>query len=70
MGVTVLQFIGIAAHASTLAYFVTTVMKRDFDFMTIYGVAVCASTLASLAVWRTFSRRISKRAGFMVGVLG
>ena len=70
MGVKVLQFIGIAAHASTLAYFVTTVMKRDFDFMLLYGVVVGVSTLVSLAVWRRIARRIAKRTGFIIGVIG
>ena len=49
MGVKVLQFIGIAAHASTLAHFVTTVMKRHFDFMLLYGVVVGVSTRVMLA---------------------
>ena len=70
MGVKVLQFIGIAAHSSTLAYFVTTVMKRDFKFMAVYGVIVGTSTIVSLLLWRPLARRISKRSGFMIGVVG
>lgn len=70
MGVKVLQFIGIAAHSSTLAYFVTTVMKRDFKFMSLYGLIVGAATLASLAAWRVLARRVAKRTGFIIGTTG
>ena len=70
MGVKVLQFIGIAAHSSTLAYVVTTVMKHNFKLMGVYGVVVGVATIASLAGWRALARRVEKRTGFMIGVVG
>lgn len=71
MGVKVLQFIGIAAHTSTLAYFATTVLKRDFSVMLIYGIAVLISVVFCVRfVWRPLARRIPKRTGFIIGVLG
>jgi glycoside/pentoside/hexuronide:cation symporter, GPH family len=71
MGVKVLQFIGIAAHTSTLAYFATTVLKRDFNVMLIYGVGFLISTVLCVRfVWRPWSQRLPKRTGFIIGVLG
>jgi GPH family glycoside/pentoside/hexuronide:cation symporter len=70
MGVKVLQFVGIAAHSSTMAYFVTTVLQRDFNVMLLYGVVAMISTVLSVSIWRSAARRISKRNGFVIGVVG
>jgi glycoside/pentoside/hexuronide:cation symporter, GPH family len=70
MGVKVLQFVGIAANSGTLAYFVTTVLKRDFDVMLIYGSAFLVSTVLAAPFWRAVARRVPKRTGFIFGVIG
>lgn len=71
MGVKVLQFIGIAAHTSTLAYFATTVLKRGFNVMMIYGIAALISVVLCVRfVWRPLSQKIPKRTGFIIGVFG
>ena len=70
MGVKILQFVGIAAHSGTMVYYVTTVLKRDLKVVLIYGLAALVSSIVSLFFWRPMARRISKRKGFVIGVIG
>ncbi len=70
MGVKVLQFIGIAANSGTLAYFATTVLKRDLNVMFVYGTAFMVAVTVSILFWRQLARRIGKKQGFIIGVIG
>jgi GPH family glycoside/pentoside/hexuronide:cation symporter len=70
LGVKVLQFIGIAAHSSTMPFFVKTVMKRDFTVLAWYGLVTLGATIAGVALWRALAPRIGKKRGFMIGVVG
>ncbi len=69
LGVKVLQFIGIAANSATLAFFVTTVLKRDFNTLALIGTASLAATFVGVLLWRAVARRVSKKAGFITGVI-
>lgn len=70
MGVKVLQFIGIAANSGTLAYFATTVLKRGLNVMFIYGTVFLLAVSVSILFWRQLARRIPKKQGFIIGVIG
>jgi GPH family glycoside/pentoside/hexuronide:cation symporter len=70
LGVKVLQFVGIAANSATLAFFVTTVMKRDLKTVAFYGTVSLVASCLGIFGWRLVARHLSKRAGFIVGVIG
>lgn len=70
IGVKVLQFFALAASASTAAFFVTVVLKQEFTLLTIFGLATTASIIASVPFWRELGKRITKRVGFLIGLVG
>ncbi|MEM7704413.1 MAG: MFS transporter [Pseudomonadota bacterium] len=70
VAVKVLQFIAIAASASTFAFFVTVVLKQTFNLLSVFGLVTTASILTFVPFWRWMSGRISKKTGFMIGLVG
>lgn len=70
IGVKVLQFFALAASASTAAFFVTVVLKQSFTLLTIFGIATTVSIIVSVPFWRHIGKRITKRVGFLIGLVG
>ena len=70
IGFKVLQFIAIASVASTMAFFVTVVLKQDFRLLSVFGLVVTATIVVSVPVWRRLSDRMTKRRGVIIGVIG
>ena len=70
LGVKVLQFFAIASAASTAAFFVTVVLKQGLTLLSVLGLASTASIVASVPFWRWLGRFVTKRRGFMIGVVG
>ena len=68
--IKVMQFFAIAASASTMAYFVTVVLKQGFDLLSIFGAASTVSIMLSIPFWRWVGKFTTKRRGFMIGVVG
>ncbi|MEO0995963.1 MAG: MFS transporter [Pseudomonadota bacterium] len=70
IGFKILQFIAIAAVSSTMAFYVTVVLKQDFRLLSVFGVVVTATIVVAVPVWRRLSARITKLRGVVIGVLG
>lgn len=70
VAIKVLQFISLAASASTFAFFVTIVLKESFSLLSVFGLATTASILLSVPFWRWASRKITKRSALMIGLWG
>ena len=70
VGVKILQFFAIASSAATIAFFVTVVLKRDFTLLSVFGVTSTATIVASVPFWRWMGNRMTKRFGFMIGIIG
>ena len=70
IGVKVLQFFAIAASASTAAFFVTVVLNQRLTLLTIFGIATTLSIIVSVPFWRNLGKRITKRVGFLIGLVG
>ncbi|MEM1263247.1 MAG: MFS transporter [Pseudomonadota bacterium] len=70
IGFKVLQFIAIAAVSSTLAFYVTVVLKQDFRLLSVFGVVVTLSIVVAVPVWRRLGDSMTKRRGVVIGVVG
>ena len=70
IGVKVLQFFALASIAATMAFFVTVVLKQDFTLLSIFGMVTTATIIVSLPFWRWLGYRMTKRSGFMIGIVG
>ncbi len=70
VGVKVLQFVAIASAASTVAFFVTVVLKQSLTLLSVLGLATTASIVISVPFWRWLGRFMTKRRGFMIGAVG
>ena len=70
IGVKTLQFFAIASSASTAAFFVTVVLKQSFTLLAVLGTASTATIVCSVPFWRWAGRFMTKRRGFMIGVVG
>ncbi|MEM8983712.1 MAG: MFS transporter [Pseudomonadota bacterium] len=70
IGFKVLQFIAIAAVSSTLAFYVTVVLKQDFRLLSLFGVVVTLTIVVAIPVWRWVGDSITKRRGVVIGVVG
>jgi len=68
--VKVLQFFAIASSAATAAFFVTVVLKQTFTLLSYFGLATTAAIVVSVPFWRWMGKHITKRKGFMIGVVG
>ena len=68
--VKVLQFFAIASASATAAFMVTVVLKQTFNLLSIFGLTTTALIVVSVPFWRWMGRRITKRKGFMIGVVG
>lgn len=70
IGVKVMQFVAIAAVASTMAFFVTVVLKQNFKLLSVFGICVTATIVVAVPLWRRLSKRITKLQGLMIGIIG
>ncbi len=70
VGIKVMQFIAIAASASTSAFFVTIVLKQTFSLLSVFGLATTASILLSVPFWRWASQFLTKKRALMIGLVG
>jgi len=68
--VKVLQFFAIASVGITMAFFVTVVLKQGFNLLALYGIATTASIMAAIPFWKWLGKFITKRRGFMIGLVG
>lgn len=68
--VKIAQFFAIAASASTIAFFVTVVLKQGFDLLSVFGIASTISIIVSIPFWRWVGKFMPKRRGFMIGLVG
>lgn len=70
VGVKVLQFIAIASVSSTMAFYVTVVLKQDFKLLSTFGVTVTATIVVAIPIWKRISNHITKLRGFVIGIIG
>ncbi|MEZ5459264.1 MAG: MFS transporter [Steroidobacteraceae bacterium] len=70
VGIKVLQFFALSAEGATSAFFVIMVLKRDLSLMSILAVATIGSTIACIPLFRWLGRRIPKRTGLAIGMVG
>ena len=70
VGIKVLQFFALSAEGATSAFFVIMVLKRDLSLMSLLAVSTIASTIACIPLFRWIGRRIPKRTGLAIGMVG
>ncbi|MFK8053388.1 MAG: MFS transporter, partial [Woeseiaceae bacterium] len=70
IGVKILQFIAIAAVSSTIAFYVTVVLKQDFKLLSVFGITVTATIVVAVPIWKRISNHITKLRGFVIGIIG
>lgn len=70
IGIKVMQFVAIAASASTAAFFFTIVLKQTFSLLSVFGLATTASILLSVPFWRWASRFMTKKQALTIGLWG
>ena len=68
--VKVLQFFALASMSATMAFFVTVVLKQDFDLLTVFGITTTITILGGIPFWRWMGNRITKRTGCLIGIAG
>lgn len=70
VGVKILQFVAIASVSSTLAFYVTVVLKQDFRLLSVFGLVVTGTIVVAVPMWRRLSARITKLRGLVIGIIG
>ncbi|MEO0574834.1 MAG: MFS transporter [Pseudomonadota bacterium] len=70
IGVKILQFTAIAAVSSTMAFYVTVVLKQDFKLLSVFGLVVTGTIVVAVPVWKRLSNHITKLRGFVIGIIG
>jgi len=65
-----LQFFALASMSATMAFFVTVVLKQNFDLLTVFGITTTFAIITSIFFWRWLGNRITKRTAFMIGMVG
>lgn len=70
VAVKIMQFISIAWVASTMAFYVTVVLKQDYTLLSVFGIVTTLTVVISLPLWRRWSARLTKRRAFMIGIVG
>jgi GPH family glycoside/pentoside/hexuronide:cation symporter len=66
VAVKTLQLAALAAHSLVLLYFFLHVLGRDFGFIGTYGLISSVTLLAATPFWLRLSRRIGKRASYIL----
>ncbi|MFK7958645.1 MAG: MFS transporter [Lysobacterales bacterium] len=70
VGIKVMQFMAIAASASTSAFFVTIVLKQTFSLLSVFGLVTTGTILLAVPFWRWAGRFLSKKKALMIGLIG